>query len=150
MQLGHGQLIRNFWAWSGLGTLRAGDRFLTVSPFSHGAGINGGVVSCVLRGITNHPVAVFDADQALDIIERERITVLLGPPALYLSLLDLPRFADADTSSLRIAYTGAATVPTELIHRLRDRVGFELVINAYGLIEGSTVSRTTASTTGST
>ena len=144
VQLGHGQLIRNFWAWSGLGSLRAGDRFLTVSPFSHGAGINGGVVSCVLRGITNHPVAVFDANQALDIIERERISVLLGPPALYLSLLDLPRFADADTSSLRVAYAGAATVPTELIHRLRDRVGFELVINAYGLIEGSTVSQTRA------
>jgi acyl-CoA synthetase (AMP-forming)/AMP-acid ligase II len=144
VQLGHGQLIRNFWAWSGLGSLRAGDRFLTVSPFSHGAGINGGVVSCVLRGVTNHPVAVFDAQRALDIIERERITVLLGPPALYLSLLDLPRFAEADTSSLRVAYAGAATVPTELIHRLRDRVGFELIINAYGLIEGSTVSQTRA------
>ena len=144
MQLGHGQLIRNFWAWSGLGTLRPGDRFLTVSPFSHGAGMNGGVVSCVLRGVTNYPVAVFDAHEALDIIEREHITVLLGPPALYLALLDLPRFPRADTSSLRVAYVGAATVPTELILRLRDRVGFELVINAYGLIEGSTVSQTRA------
>jgi len=144
VQLGHGQLIRNFWAWSGIGSLRVGDRFLTVSPFSHGAGMNGGVVSCVLRGVTNYPVAVFDARDALDIIERERITVLLGPPALYLSLLDLPEFGGADTSSLRVAYAGAATVPTELILRLRDRVGFELVINAYGLIEGSTVSQTRA------
>jgi len=63
------------------------------------------------------------------------VSVLPGPPALYQSLLDHPRLAEADRSSLRLAVTGAAVIPTDLVRRMQDELGFQTVITAYGLTE---------------
>ena len=43
-----------------------------------------------MRGATIFPVAVFDAGAVLELVERERISVLPGPPTIYQSLLDHP------------------------------------------------------------
>jgi acyl-CoA synthetase (AMP-forming)/AMP-acid ligase II len=45
--------------------------------------------------------------------------------------------AKADLSSLRLAVTGAAAIPVELVKRMRSELGFETVITAYGLTESS-------------
>jgi acyl-CoA synthetase (AMP-forming)/AMP-acid ligase II len=63
--------------------------------------------------------------------------VLPGPPTLYQSLLAHPERARFDLSSLRLAVTGAAAIPVELVHRMRSELGFETVITAYGLTESS-------------
>jgi acyl-CoA synthetase (AMP-forming)/AMP-acid ligase II len=68
-------------------------------------------------------------------IEDERITVLPGPPAIYQTLLTFDGRDRFDTSSLRLAVTGAAPTPVELVHRMRDELGFRSVIKAYGLTE---------------
>jgi len=60
---------------------------------------------------------------------------LPGPPTLYLSMLAHPKLAETDLSSLRIAVTGAATVPPILIERMRSELGFAVVTTAYGLTE---------------
>jgi acyl-CoA synthetase (AMP-forming)/AMP-acid ligase II len=66
---------------------------------------------------------------------RERISVLPGPPTLYQSILAHPERDRHDLSSLRLAVTGAAAIPVELIRRMRDELGFETVITGYGLTE---------------
>ena len=48
-----------------------------------------------MRGATIFPVAVFDAGVVLELVERERISVLPGPPTIYQSLLDHPDHAAA-------------------------------------------------------
>jgi acyl-CoA synthetase (AMP-forming)/AMP-acid ligase II len=58
-----------------------------------------------------------------------------GPPTIYQSLLAHPRRDDYDLSSLRLAVTGAAPVPVELVRQMREDLGFELVVTAYGLTE---------------
>jgi len=88
-----------------------------------------------MRGATALPHAVFDAAAVLARLGRERISVLPGPPSLYQSLLAHPDRAAADRSSLRLAVTGAAPVPVELVHRMHDELGFETVLTAYGLTE---------------
>jgi HIP---CoA ligase len=82
---------------------------------------------------------VFDVDRVLETIGRERITMLPGPPTLYQSILDHPRRAEHDLSSLRLAVTGAAVVPVELILRMRSELTFETVLTAYGLTESTGV-----------
>ena len=62
---------------------------------------------------------MFDAAEAIRLIGRERITVLPGPPTLYVSILDHPARAGHDLSSLRLAVTGAAMVPVALVERMR-------------------------------
>jgi acyl-CoA synthetase (AMP-forming)/AMP-acid ligase II len=88
-----------------------------------------------MRGATIYPHPVFDASDVLRRIEAERINVLPGAPTIYQSLLAAPDRAKYDISSLRVACTGAAAIPVELIHRMKDTLGFDCVLTAYGLTE---------------
>ena len=133
--LTHHQTIRMYVTWSELAGLRAGDRYLLVNPFFHTFGYKAGVVACLLRGATIVPQPVFDVPATMRLIEQERITVMPGPPTLYTSILNDPNRSQYDLSSLRVAVTGATTVPVVLIERLRDELSLERVLTAYGLTE---------------
>jgi acyl-CoA synthetase (AMP-forming)/AMP-acid ligase II len=131
----HGQNLRVFATWSeGVG-LREGDRYLIVNPFFHSFGYKAGWLACLMRGATALPHPVFDAGVVLERVAKERVSVLPGAPTLYQSLLTCPDRERFDLSSLRLAVTGAASIPVELIHRMRDELGFDRVITAYGLTE---------------
>jgi acyl-CoA synthetase (AMP-forming)/AMP-acid ligase II len=68
-------------------------------------------------------------------IPEERISMLPGPPALFQSILNHPDLPGADVSSLRLAVTGAAVIPVELVERMQKEMGFETVVTGYGLTE---------------
>jgi acyl-CoA synthetase (AMP-forming)/AMP-acid ligase II len=133
----HAQSLRVFEVWSDIVGLREGDRYLIVNPFFHTFGYKAGVLACLMRGATIVPHAVFDAGQVMRRIGEEKITVLPGPPTLYQSILNDPARASLDLSSLRLAVTGAAVVPVELIKRMRDELTFETILTAYGLTEST-------------
>ena len=94
-----------------------------VNPFFHSFGYKIGILVGLLTGCTLYPVATFDVDATMRLIEDERITVFPGAPTLYQSMLAAPGRADHDLSSLRLAVTGAAVVPVVLIERMRDELG---------------------------
>ena len=94
-----------------------------VKPFFHSFGYKIGIVVGLPTGATLDPVATFDVDETMRIIEAQRITVLPGAPTIYQSLLAAPGRADRDLSSLRLAVTGAAVVPVVLIERMRGGAG---------------------------
>jgi len=144
VELLQGQLLQAYWDWSGIGGLREGDRFLVIPPYSHGFGLNGGILACLMRGVVNVPVAVFEPRAVLERIARERISAISGPPTLFATLMHLEGFDPDAVASLRLAFVGAAAVPTELIHAMRRRMGIERVCNAYGLIEACVISMTRA------
>ena len=134
----HGQTLRMYEEWATLADLRRGDRYLMINPYFHTFGLKAGLVASFLRGATMLPVAAFDLDAVVDLIERERITMLPGPPTLYHSLLTVP-----DTTrlaSLRAAVTGAADIPVELIRRIRQELPFQSLMTGYGLTEAGNVT----------
>ncbi len=133
--LTHFQSTALYVAWSELADLREGDRYLLVNPFFNTFGYKAGIVACLLRGATIVPQPVFDVQTTLRLIAQERITVLPGPPTLYTSILDHPERHRHDLSSLRVAVTGATTVPVVLIERMRDELKLQTVLTAYGLTE---------------
>jgi acyl-CoA synthetase (AMP-forming)/AMP-acid ligase II len=136
----HAQTLRAFGDWASIVGLRRGDRYLVVAPFFHSFGYKAGWLAALLTGATIHPHAVFDADAVLARIAAERISVLPGPPTLYVSLLGHPGRGSADLRSLRLAVTGAAVVPVELVRRMRSDLGFETVLTGYGLTETTGVA----------
>ncbi len=138
--MAHGQTLQAFLDWTDWVELREGDRYLIVNPFFHMFGYKAGVLAALMRGATIYPVAVFDPATVLQLVERHRITVLPGPPTLYQSLLDHPDAARHDLSSLRLAVTGAADIPVELIRRVREELPFERILTGYGLTEAGTVT----------
>jgi HIP---CoA ligase len=131
----HGQSTRTFATWTRTVGLRSDDRMLVVAPFFHTFGYKAGLLACLLTGATAVPVPVLDVDEALALVDRERITVIPGPPTLYATVLEHPARSRHDLSSMRLAVTGASVVPTELIRRMREELGFSTVLTAYGLTE---------------
>ncbi len=133
----HAQTLRTFATWASIVGLAEGDRYLVVNPFFHTFGYKAGIIACLMQGATVVPEPVFDVDKVLATVAAQRITVLPGPPTLYQSILDHPRRADYDLSSLRLAVTGAAVVPVELVNRMRSELTFSTVLTAYGLTEST-------------
>ena len=133
--LGHGPSVRTYEAWSDAVGLQRGDRYLCVYPFFHTAGLKSAVLACVLRGATVLPHAVFDAGVVMQRVAEEHITVLPGPPTVFQSMLEHPERAQFDLSSLRLSVTGAATVPVEVVRRMREDLRIATVVTGYGLTE---------------
>jgi len=133
----HDQTIRVFLEWSEIVGLNETDRYLIVNPFFHTFGYKAGFLACLLRGATMLPVPVFDIPAVLQKISDEKISAIPGPPTLYLTILNHPDRAKFDLSSLRLAVTGAAAVPVEMIKRMRDELNFEVILTAYGLTEST-------------
>jgi len=131
----HGQNIRTFEEWSGTIGLRADDNYLIISPFFHSFGYKAGWLAAIIRGARILPALSFDLDAVLKQIQEERVSMLPGPPTIYQSILAHPKRAEYDLSSLRLASTGAAPVPVELVHQMREDLGFDVVVTAYGLTE---------------
>jgi acyl-CoA synthetase (AMP-forming)/AMP-acid ligase II len=61
--------------------------------------------------------------------------VLPGAPTIYQAILDHPERDRFDLSSLRLAVTGAANVPSALVERMSRELSFRVVLTAYGLTE---------------
>lgn len=136
----HAQTLRLYAEWCDLADLREGDRYLIVNPFFHIFGYKAGCIASLIRGATILPVPVFEVDRVLDLVERERITMLPGAPTLYHSLLEAQEKGGRDLSSLRCAVTGAADIPVELIRRVREELPFRSIMTGYGLSEAGTVT----------
>lgn len=130
--------------WVAMTGLEASDRYLMVNPYFHMFGLKAGILAALVAGATMLPEATFDVDRVLQRVEQERVTVLPGAPTIYQAILDHPARADRDLSSLRLAVTGAADIPVELIRRVQHELPFEVVVTGYGLTEGGTVAATSA------
>jgi HIP---CoA ligase len=131
----HRQSLAVARAWAECGGLTGRDRYLVVNPFFHSFGFKAGILACLVSGAVIVPQLVYDAERAMRLVEAERITVFPGAPTIYQTILDHPGRASHDLSSLRLAVTGAATVPVALVERMRRELSFDTVLTAYGLTE---------------
>jgi acyl-CoA synthetase (AMP-forming)/AMP-acid ligase II len=133
--LTHAQTLRAYRDWSEVVGLQEHDRYLIVNPFFHAFGYKAGWLASLMMGATVLPQAVLDPAQVFERIPRDHVTVLPGPPTLYQTILNHPGRGDHDLSSLRLAVTGAAAIPVELVVRMREELTFETIITGYGLTE---------------
>ena len=131
----HRQSLAVARAWAECGGLSADDRYLVVSPFFHSFGYKAGILACLVSGAALMPLPVYDPARVMTLVEAERITVLPGPPTVYQTILDHPGRPARDLSSLRLAVTGAASVPVALVERMHRELSFRTVLTGYGLTE---------------
>lgn len=131
----HRQTVAAADVWARTCEVTAEDRYLVVNPFFHSFGYKAGIVVSLLTGCTLLPQSTFDVDQTLRLIAGERVTVLPGAPAIFHSLFEAPALASTDLSSLRLAVTGAATVPVALVERMQAELSFDTVLTAFGMTE---------------
>ena len=105
-----------------------GDRRLSPLPFAH-VGYMTRAWDEIAHGVTTVITPTpWKAAAAIELMASERVTVGQGVPTQWALVLDHPDLESADLSSLRIAGTGAARVPRELVHAMRDRLGCPVVV----------------------
>jgi long-chain acyl-CoA synthetase len=105
---------------------------LVTGPLFHIAGLPSTYLAA-LGGTQLVLMYKWDAERALELIERERVTGAGGVPTVVRELLDAADHSDRDLSSLRMLGTGGAQSSTELIGRIEKR--FPGTGTAYGLTE---------------
>ncbi|MDG6079818.1 fatty acid--CoA ligase [Erythrobacter litoralis] len=131
----HEQTVRTARLWANATTITHGDGFLILWPFFHCAGYKAGWVVNLAVGATTLPMAQLEVGELVDLVEREQVTFLPGPPTLFQTLLTDSAFDRDKISSVRVSITGAASVPPQLITDMRETLGIPTVLTGYGLTE---------------
>ncbi len=112
---------------------------LTV-PFFHVTGCHSVLATSILAGNKIVLMHRWDADRALELIERERITGFGGVPTIAWQIVEHPRLADYDTSSVETVSYGGAPAPPDLVARIAEVFPATLSGNGYGLTETSAIT----------
>jgi len=115
------------------------DVALVALPLFHVFALSSIMNTCVLLGGTMTLVPRFDPAAVLEIIQRDRVTVFMGVPTMYIALLQAVGSADFDLSSLRVAVSGGAPIPAEVIDSFESRFGVP-ILEGYGLSESSSTA----------
>ncbi|MED1795751.1 class I adenylate-forming enzyme family protein [Brevibacillus nitrificans] len=117
------------------------DVFIIVSPLFHVFGMSCNLMSAVYYQSKMVLVEKFKADQTLQLIQQEKVTVHHAVPsalAMELKQMDVEEY---DLSSLRTGITGASPCPEETIKAVRERMGMNLCIS-FGSTETGSVTLT--------
>jgi 2-furoate---CoA ligase len=119
--------------------LEDGDRTLGVMPLYHTMGMHS-LIAMSLVGGCFVAQQRWDAREALELIEHERLTALYLAPTLYHDLVTLPEARNRDLSSVRaLAYAGAA-MTSSLVERCCEAFRPQIFVNHYGSTEIYTFS----------
>jgi long-chain acyl-CoA synthetase len=101
----------------------AADRLLVVLPMFHSFAATVGMLTPLLHGLSFVPVPRFEPGLVSDAIHATRATVFLGVPSMYNLLLRLPDEQLSRWRSIRVAISGGAAMPVELMRRFEARFG---------------------------
>jgi long-chain acyl-CoA synthetase len=117
------------------------DVVLLVLPLFHVFGLNAALGLVAWHGATGVLTERFDPVETLELLRREGVTNVVGAPPMYVAWSMLPDVGDA-FSTVRLALSGAAPLPPNVLHRVLDVTGHH-VFEGYGLTETAPVLTTT-------
>jgi long-chain acyl-CoA synthetase len=138
-ELTHANLGRNAEVALQLFGLHARSVILGSLPLFHSFGQTCALNAAMLAGASVTLLPRFDAGRALEIIERDRVTVFMGVPTMYGALLNHPERDRYDVSSLQLCVSGGASLPVELLHGFEQAFGCT-ILEGYGLSETSPIA----------
>ena len=119
--------------------LEPGDVVMGCLPLFHSFGQTCGLNAAVDSGACLTLVPRFDPAKALEVIQRDRVTVFEGVPTMYVALLNHPGRGEVDARSLRLCVSGGAALPAEVLRGFEDAFGC-VILEGYGLSETSPVA----------
>jgi long-chain acyl-CoA synthetase len=138
-ELTHENLRRNAAVSAGLFAIDGETVTLGALPLFHSFGQTCGLNATVGAGGCLTLVPRFDPGRALEVIQRDRVTVFEGVPTMYAALLNHPERERFDTSTLRVCVSGGAAMPVEVMRTFERAFGCA-VLEGYGLSETSPVA----------
>jgi cyclohexanecarboxylate-CoA ligase len=119
--------------------LGPGDVVLMPAPLAHVSGLLNGVLVPGVVPFRSVLMARWSPEAALELIEAEGVTFMVGPPTFFLGLLAAEGFSPARVASLRLISVGGAGVTPEFVERAADAFG-AVVKRTYGATEAPTAT----------
>lgn len=143
--LTHGNLLANLDQMDSVPALEQAetDVVLLALPLFHIYALNVVLGITIRRGATAVLVERFDPQETLELIRRHKVTVLFGAPPMFAAWLAAAEGRDVDLSSVRIAVSGAAPLPGQVLEAFRERLGVT-IWEGYGLTETAPAVTTNA------
>src|SRR4051812_1555884 len=138
-ELTHSNLFRNVDVSRALYDLGSEDTTLGALPLFHSFGQTCALNATIAGGGTLTLIPRFDPGKALEIIERDKVTIFMGVPTMYGAILHHEDAGKADTSSLRICVSGGSAMPGELMRSFEEKFDCA-ILEGYGLSETSPVA----------
>jgi long-chain acyl-CoA synthetase len=138
-ELTHSNLTRNVEAFLPLIDVDETSVVLGALPLFHSFGQTCGLNASVRTGACLTLIPRFDASKALEIIQRDHVTVFEGVPTMYAAMLHHPDRDAADISCLKVCASGGASMPAEVMRGFEQAFGAK-VLEGYGLSETSPVA----------
>lgn len=137
--LSHGNLLANLDQIAGVPALQEAqdDVVLLALPLFHSFALSVGLGLTIKTGATSVLAERFDPEETLSLVERHGVTILLGAPPMFAAWAALAGRGEGptpDLSSVRIAVSGAAPLPPEVLRAFQDRFGIT-IWEGYGLTE---------------
>jgi len=129
------QILRNAANICRVMHIEPGDVVLGHMPLYHVAGAITACSATVLLGCTLVTMAQWQPDEALDIIERERVSIFGGIPTHFIDCLDSIRRQPRDVSCLKSAWIGGAPVTPDVALAVREELGLKGLLAVYGMTE---------------
>ena len=115
------------------------DTLLGALPLFHSFGQTCGLNCAVAAGARLTLIPRFDPDKALEIIERDRVTIFEGVPTMFAAMLNSAKKDEVDLSCLRLCVSGGAAMPGEIRRAFEEQFDCK-VLEGYGLSETSPVA----------
>jgi cyclohexanecarboxylate-CoA ligase len=123
--------------------LGAGDAVLMPAPLAHISGLLNGITLPGVVPFKRVLMARWDPEVALDLVEQEQITFMVGPPTFFVSLMAAPGFSADRVASLRLVSSGGAGVTEAFVEEASARLGC-VVKRTYGSTEAPTIATSSA------
>ena len=124
---------------AGVHGLGPGEAVLMPAPLAHISGLLNGITLPGVVPFKSVLMARWDPERALELIEQERITFMIGPPTFFVSLMAAPGFSAERVASLRLVSSGGAGVTEAFVDEAEDRLGC-VVKRTYGSTEAPTIA----------
>ncbi len=138
-ELTHANLYRNADVATKLAQTSEKDVVLGALPLFHSFGQTCGLNATIRQGGLLTLIPRFDPAHALEIIQRDKVTIFQGVPTMFGGMLNSDRRDEFDTSSLKTCMSGGAAMPGEVMRGFEEAFKCK-VLEGYGLSETSPVA----------
>ena len=141
VMLTHANILANVMqisAW--FPELRRGqERLVAILPFFHVFGMTVTMNWALFTGSTIILVPKFQVDEFLKLLHKSKPTIFPGVPTIFVAIVNHPKIADYDLSSIRFCITGSAPMPVEVLTQFEKMTG-SVIVEGFGLSESSPVT----------
>ena len=128
--------IGNVWNWTtSAACITENDKILTSFPLFYIAGNFWCLLAAVVKGATLITTSEFDAKSIMKACAEEGVTVLSGIPTMLKEIVYDPDFHSSALETVRVGFFGGASMPPRDIETLIERIGYDHLLQAYGMTE---------------